>query len=202
MKIIRTWAAWVIVIALVLGACTPATPTPAPVVEEPTEAVTQAPVADPTAGTDPQNATYIIEGQPVTLVNGTAETELAPGSASTQVTKYFWNEVQLDLNGDGLTDTALLLTLDGGGSGTFFYVAAALNTGTGSLGTNAILLGDRIAPQSTNVDPNKPVQFIVNYADRKASEPMSSPPTVGVSRAFKVENNTMVEVGTPPTQTP
>jgi hypothetical protein len=31
---------------------------------------------------------------------------------------------------------------------------------------------------------------------------MSAQPSVGVSRTFKLENGSLVEVGTPPTQTP
>ena len=197
LRIILVIAAWS------LAACAPANPSTAAPTAIPTQAPTIAPANNPLPGNGPQNGTYTIDGQPVTLVNGVAEQEAAPGSASKKVTKYFGNPVQLDLNSDGLMDTGFVLTLQGGGSGTFFYTAAALQQAGGSyLGTNAILLGDRIAPQSTNVDPNNPNQFIVNYADRKAGEPMSAQPTVGVSRTFKVDNGALVEVGTPPTQVP
>ena len=201
----NTLKAWIILViaAWFLSACAPANPSPAAPTAAPTQAPTIAPTNNPSSSNGPQNATYIIDGQPVTLVNGVAEQEAAPGSASKKVTKYFGNAVELDLNGDGLMDTGLILTQEGGGSGTFFYVAAALQQAGGSYqGTNAIFLGDRIAPQSTNVDPNNPAQFIVNYADRKASEPMSAQPSIGVSRTFKVANGSLVEVGTPPTQVP
>ena len=77
---------------------------------------------------DYKNATYTIEGQPVTLVDGYAEVPAAPGSASKTVTQYFGNEAVGDLNGDGVPDVAFLLTQNGGGSGTFYYVVAALKT--------------------------------------------------------------------------
>ena len=141
-----------------------------------------------------RNGTYIVEGQSITLVNGEAENELAPGSETKQVTRYFGNEVNLDLNGDGLLDAAFLISQTSGGSGVFYYVVAAIKTGDGIEGTNAIYLGDRIAPQSTNVDPNNPAQFIVNYADRKPDEPMIAEPTIGVSKIIKLENNELVEV--------
>lgn len=179
-------------VALLLAACSPATPETLP-----TEVSTESPANGSTESADPQNTTYLIEGQEVTLVNGVAETETAPGSASKTVTRYFGNEVEVDLNSDGQMDSAFLLTQEGGGSGTFFYVAAALQTAQGTQGTNAIFLGDRIAPQSTNVDPNNPAQFIVNYAERKPDEPMSSPPTVGVSKTFKLDGNLLVEVVNP-----
>lgn len=146
---------------------------------------------------DPQNATYTIDGKAIILVNGMAETAVAPGSAAKQVTRYFGNPVQLDLNGDGAIDAAFVLVQSSGGSGTFYYVAAALNTPDGSLGTNAIFIGDRIAPQSTLLDPNNPAQFIVNYADRAADEPMSAQPSQAVSKRFKLEGSALVEVPAP-----
>lgn len=138
-----------------------------------------------------KDATYMIDGAPFTLVNGVAETEAAPGSASKITTNYFGNEVEGDLNGDGVSDIAFLLTQSGGGSGTFYYVIAALKTDTGYEGTNAVLLGDRIAPQTTEY---KDDGVIVNYAIRKAGEPMTTPPSVGVSKYFKMVNGELSEV--------
>jgi membrane-bound inhibitor of C-type lysozyme len=148
--------------------------------------------AMPTSGcgtvADYKNATYVIEGQPVMLVNGRAETAAAPGSASQTVTQYFGNEATGDLNGDGVPDVAFLLTQNSGGSGMFYYVVVALKTTNNYQGTNAILLGDRIAPQTTEI---KNGQLIVNYADRAAGEPMTAQPSVGVSKYFKVEGTTL-----------
>jgi hypothetical protein len=206
MKVWKVWIILAVITGWVLTACTPLSqpqdsPTTTPTIP-PTAVPTNPPANSNTLGTDPQNASYLIDGQEVTLVNGVAEQETAPGSTSRNVTRYFGNAVDIDLNSDGLMDSGFLLTQDGGGSGTFFYVAVALQTVGGYQGSNAIFLGDRIAPQSTNVDPNNPTQLIVNYAERKASEPMSAQPSMGVSRTFKLENGSLVEVGTPPTQTP
>ena len=198
MKVHKIGFVLAVLAAAILSACTPAsTPTTAPAAIS-----TEVPTTGPTYVVDPQNATYLIDGKEITLVDGVAEQEAAPGSASKIVTKYFGNAVDIDLNSDGLMDSGLLLTQDGGGSGTFFYVAAAINQAGSTQGTNAIFLGDRIAPQSTNVDLGNPAQLMVNYMERKASEPMSAQPSVAVSRTFKLDNGTLVEVGTPPTQTP
>lgn len=137
---------------------------------------------------DYKNATYIIEGQPVTLADGRAETATAPGSASKTVTQYFGNDATGDLNADGTPDTAFLLTQSGGGSGTFYYAVVALKTSDGYQGTNAILLGDRIAPQTTEIRNG---QLIVNYADRKSGEPMTASPSMGVSKYLRVEGTTL-----------
>lgn len=124
-----------------------------------------------------------VEGQVVQLVGGAAETEAAPGSATKVVTRYFGNESTGDLNADGTPDVAFLISQSRGGSGTFFYVVAALKTSNGYTGTNAVLLGDRIAPQTTRIGGG---ELIVNYADRKPGEPMTTAPSVGVSKFLKV----------------
>jgi len=142
----------------------------------------------PAAPADFKNITYTIDGQQVTLVNGRAEVPAAPGSASTVVTQYFGNQATGDLNGDGVPDVAFLLTQDPGGSGTFYYVVAAIKTATGYRGTDAVLLGDRIAPQTTEVTNGK---LIVNYADRAAGEPMTTAPSMGKSLYLKLDPATM-----------
>lgn len=128
------------------------------------------------------DGTYIIEGSAVVLKNGLSETIL-PDSASKIVTRYFGNEVRADFNADGTEDSAFLLTQDRGGSGTFYYVAALLGAKNGFTGTNTILLGDRIAPQTTEFRDSL---IIVNYADRKPDESFSVQPSMGVSRYFKI----------------
>lgn len=129
--------------------------------------------------TSPRNATYLIQGTPVTLTDGSAMTPVAPGSATQIVTSYFGNEVTLDLDGDGREDSVFILTQETGGSGIFFYVVAARNTDHGYVGSNALFLGDRIAPQTTEVDASGRV--VVNYADRAPGESFATAPSVGKS---------------------
>lgn len=142
---------------------------------------------------DYKNATYVIENSPVTLHDGVAETEIAPGSASKVTTRYFGNELKTDLNGDGREDVAFILTQTSGGSGTFYYAVAALNTLHGYVGSDGYLLGDRIAPQSTNVSQNPNQQYVVvfNYADRAPTEPMTAEPSVGKSIYLKLDPETV-----------
>lgn len=127
---------------------------------------------------DYKNISYVIDGQSVQL-------------GANDSLKYFGNEVKADIDGDGREDVGFLVTQDGGGSGTFFYVVAALNTGNGYRGTNGVLLGDRIAPQTTEIQNGK---LLVNYADRKPSDPMTTAPSVGVSSYFSVQNGELVKV--------
>jgi len=140
-------------------------------------------------GVDFRNAAYSINGTSVHLVNGVAVTASAPGSASKTITQVFGNEATGDLNADGLPDVAFILTQDTGGSGTFYYVAVALKTLNGYRGTNALYIGDRIAPQPTNISGG---EVIVNYADRAPGEPMSAKPSIGKSKYFEISKGVLV----------
>ena len=52
-------------------------------------------------------------------------------------------------------------------------------------------MGDRIAPHTTEWRNG---EIVVNYADRKSDEPMTTKPSVGVSRYFRLENDTLIEI--------
>lgn len=137
------------------------------------------------------DTTFEVEGKAIQLVKGVSEVEAAPGSAAKVVTRYFGNESSGDLNGDGKEDVAFLIAQNSGGSGTFFYVVVALRTNAGYSGTNAMFLGDRIAPQTTSIENGV---VVANYADRKPGEPFTTQPSVGVSRRFKIEDQNLIEV--------
>jgi heat shock protein HslJ len=136
---------------------------------------------------------YTIDGEKITLLGGVLEKTI-PGSSAKVVTRYFGNEVQGDFNRDGKEDIAFILTQEKGGSGTFYYLAVALCANNGHQGTNALLLGDRIAPQSTMLDENDPEVIIVSYAKRMADEPMTAQPSIMVSRAAKILNGELIEI--------
>jgi hypothetical protein len=140
--------------------------------------------------TDPLNTTYIVEGQKIRLINGRSETESAPGSATKVITSVFGKPVFGNIDGEGDVDATLILTYDPGGSGTFYYVAAALDVNGFYLGTRAILLGDRVAPQNTSVRNGV---IVANYADRRLDEPMSGSPSVGTSKYLVLEGNVLKE---------
>ncbi len=145
------------------------------------------------AAADHKDAEYTIDGKQVTLSDGFAEVEAAPGSVSKITTKYFGNEIIHDLDSDGREDVIFLLTQETGGSGIFYYVVAALNTERGYVGSEGLLLGDRIAPQTTEIsrNPNHKGVIVVNYADRKAGEPMTVQPSVGKSIWLKLDSGTL-----------
>ncbi|MEK7652576.1 MAG: hypothetical protein AAB334_01350 [Patescibacteria group bacterium] len=135
---------------------------------------------------NPLNATYIIENQSITLANGFSDKEVVPGSSS-KIKIMKWNEpINGDLNADGIDDATFILTQNSGGSEIFYYVVATINDSTDkkTIGTNGILLGDRISPQNMSI---KNGVIIVNYADRKNGEPMTNNPSVDVSKYFVLD---------------
>ena len=139
-----------------------------------------------------KNTEYSISGRTIWLIDGVAEAAAAPGSAARVVTRYFGNEVVGDLNADGRDDVLFLLTQETGGSGTFFYAAAALSLERGYVGSEGLLLGDRIAPQTTALRPDGVV--VVTYADRAPGESFSTAPSIGKTIWLKL-NPTTLQLG-------
>lgn len=142
---------------------------------------------------DPKNISYRIVGENVKLENGKASSPAAPGSASQIVTEYFGNEVNYDFDKDGRIDTAFILTQNSGGSGVFYFLVYALNKEGGYVGSEGLYIGDRIAPQTTELsqDPTREGMVIVNYADRNPGESFAVPPSLGKSLWAKLDLNTM-----------
>jgi hypothetical protein len=139
---------------------------------------------------DLKNAAYNIDGVLITLKDGQNEQKI-PGSVTITTTSYFGNDSEGDVNGDGKNDKAFLLIQDGGGTGLFTYLAVALKNDSGYTTLNTIFLGDRVAPQNTQI---KDGVVTANYVDRLPTEPMVAEPTIGVSRYFKVEGGKLVEI--------
>jgi len=149
------------------------------------------PLAEAGSAAGPLNTTYEIGAESVALVNGRAETATAPGSASRMETRVFGQPVCGDLDGDGDEDAALLLLQDFGASGTFYYVAAARKVSGAYAGTNAVLLGDRIAPQNVAITNGV---VVANYAVRGSQEPMTARPSLHVSKYLTLEKEVLVEI--------
>lgn len=142
-------------------------------------------------GKDWKNTTYFIDGQKVSLKDGYAEFPIE-NSSSKRIFRYFGNEASGDFNNDNIEDKAFLLTVETGGSGTFFYLAVAIQDKDGKYaGLNTIFLGDRIAPQTTEYREGN---IIVNFAIRKAGEPMTAQPSLAISKRFIVVDNTVLQL--------
>lgn len=137
-----------------------------------------------------RNQTYVIEGKAITLMDGHSVVEAAPGSASKVETEYFGNEAIGDVNADGKDDVVFLLSQSTGGTGLFYYAVAALKSENGYTMTNAFLVGDRIAPQTTEIYSG---EIHVNFAERNKGESMTTPPSVGATLLLKVTPQGVLE---------
>jgi len=133
--------------------------------------------AGPPAGVPPGvlNATFVIEKKAVRLVGGRAEVPVAAGSAARVTTMVFGKPAIGDLNGDGRDDAALFLVQDPGGSGAFHYTAAAIARNGTYQGSNAVFLGDRVAPRAIAIRNGV---IVAEYTDRRPDQPMAATPTI------------------------
>ena len=150
------------------------------------EQSTDAPPAPDTATStpvfDPKHATYRIEGVEYDLRDGVFE----DGGVRVAL---FGEPTMGDIDGDYDDDAAFLLVFEPGGSGTFFYAAAALRERDSYRGTNAVFIGDRIAPQTIAIT-NRVI--MANFAERAPGEPMTADPSVGTSAYLTVERGELV----------
>ena len=137
---------------------------------------------------DPSNATFKIDRAQVTLTNGKADTEAAPGSASRIVTTLTDKRATGDVDGDGRADTIVVLTQQPGGTGTFYYVAVLLNGTTGVTATPATLLGDRIAVNALRLDGTT---IAVDLLERASGQPFTASPSVSVTKKFAVASGAL-----------
>jgi len=139
------------------------------------------------------NASYLLGKERITLVNGVFEKQAAPGSAAVNKTQVWEQPVIGDLNADSKADAAIGLINSPGGSGIFYYIAAAVKDADTNKyqGTNAVFLGDRIQLSKISIENNI---ITVVYSERKPNEPLTAVPTVAVSKKFKVENGLLKQL--------
>ena len=138
---------------------------------------------------DPSNATFRIERDTVAIVNGRAEREAAPGSATKVTTTLADPRASGDVDGDGRLDTVVVLIYQPGGSGTLFYVAALLSTTAGVTTTPAVVLGDRIKVTGVKLDGRT---IVVDVLDRSAGQPLTESPSVASRKRFIVDLGALV----------
>lgn len=140
------------------------------------------------------DATYTIEKQEVHLIGGRAEMRAAPGSAIKITTRVVGEPVYGDLDGDGRDDAALFLVHDPGGSGTFYYVTAAIAKDNIYQGTNAVLLGDRITLLTIHIRSGV---IIADYADRRPDESMAISPSIAKTLCLTLQEGRLEAIKAP-----
>jgi hypothetical protein len=140
---------------------------------------------------NPMYSSYVINKKLFTLENGKAEKEIVSSLASKDIVNVFdaWNTVG-DVNNDSLDDTVVLLTHNGGETGIFYYIAMAIQKENGYMGTNSIFIGDRIAPQTTEIEKG---EIVINYSDRYPWENFTIKPSIGKSKYLYFEDGELKE---------
>lgn len=140
------------------------------------------------------NAEYPLEGThagKAQLKDGLFEEAAAPGSAAKIRVQLGEQRAFGDLNGDGSQDAAVTLVVDPGGSGTFTYLALALNEQGAAKPVASTFLGDRIVVKSLAIQSGS---IVVVLLTRPLDEPMSADPTLETTRAFQWQGGQLVEV--------
>ena len=97
-----------------------------------------------------------------------------------------------DLDGDGDQDLVFVLVYSGGGSGSFVYLAGALNDGGEARPLETVLLGDRVRVEKLSIGEDG--TLTVRYLHRKPDEPMAAKPTVPEELRFKVEGGKFKQI--------
>lgn len=130
------------------------------------------------------------ENKPAQTENFKPDPSLASFSGIENSATILDDKAYGDLNNDDKEDVAVLLAETGGGSGVFIHIAAYVSGPVNYKGTNAMFLGDRIAPQSISISNGV---ITVNYLDRKEDEPFAAEPTVKTFKQFVYKNGELVE---------
>jgi hypothetical protein len=155
--------------------------------DEPTGLTEALPVSNP------RDVTFLVEEEPVQLRNGYAVHPVAPGSASLIRTQLSGAPVYADIDGDGDSDALFFLVRDSGGSGTFYYVVAALKVDDGYRGGKAVFIGDRIAPQRLDVLQGV---VVVDYLEHAPAQPLAAQPALPRTAWFVAEGDLLIRIGT------
>ncbi|MGB8648386.1 MAG: hypothetical protein WCF84_24330 [Anaerolineae bacterium] len=114
------------------------------------------------------------------------------GSGATQVNRVNLQTVALgDLNGDGTLDAAVTLAWNGGGSGTFIYLAAMTNDGGAPKQAAVELLGDRTVVKGLSIENG---QIGIDLKGFAPGDPQCCP-SQGAIRAYKLDGSKLTAVG-------
>lgn len=165
-----------LIVTLVMSACTSATPTPTPLTIDMLK-----------------NAEYESEfpkSKKAKLTDGAYQEEIAPGAASKLTVNLLDQYATGDLNGDGVADAAVILAANMGGSGTFVNLAAVLNEGGKPKHVASTSLGDRVQIKSVSI---KGGEIAVDMVKHGPNDPMCCP-TQQVTQKYKLQDGKLVLV--------
>lgn len=132
----------------------------------------------------PAFATYLIEGVEFTLHEGAALQRHLLNSAISEKVTLLDTNVVADFDKDTRDDTAVILTHEPGGTGTFYYAAVAFKDEDSYITSNTVLLGDRIVISGVDVTLQG---FNVRYLDRRPDQDFTMQPAVAKVARFVID---------------
>lgn len=96
-----------------------------------------------------------------------------------------------DVDGDGWADAAVILNVQGGGSGRFVFLSAVLNSSPAPQPLPAILLGDRVPVRGLRIDRGV---IRVTVCERAPEVPMASGDCTPVERSYALNEGRLVSL--------
>ena len=130
---------------------------------------------DPGLSTKVSNLVVTIGDRTFTMSNGFASQQSGSGSAVPNTIRVIGEPAPGDANRDGYRDAALLIENDMGTGGRFYYAVLAVSENGSYRATNALFMGDRIAPRTVDF---LDWRFVYNYLARGSGEPITESPSV------------------------
>ena len=162
--------------------------------ESPTETPTELPTATPVELTEDllKNMTYQgIYDEPVTLTDGLYEGEpFEEGGASKPTVTLIPFTAFGDLNSDSVNDAAVLLVENSGGTGSFVYLAAVLNSEGMPENVSTMLLGDRVSPESIVIVDG---EIVLEAATHAEDDPLCCP-SLKTRTTYALQNGELTAV--------
>lgn len=95
-----------------------------------------------------------------------------------------------DLDRDGVTDAAVVLNLNTGGTGTFALLYAVLNDAGTAKPIAHAFLGDRVTVRSVRITSRG--ELLATYLDRRPGQPMVARPTVTINTRYRLSDGKLV----------
>ncbi len=138
-------------------------------------------------GPFPGNAaseTYLLGGTKVTLKDGTFVEKTGDGPDDLVATDLTGTKLDADLDGDGSTDQAVVLTRDEGPL-KMHYLAVLSNKGPGSIQIATLPLGQNVLVEELRLAPKS--GLFVKLLKHDEGSPLDAPPTLRVTERYVVK---------------
>ena len=124
----------------------------------------------------------------IRLTEGIYKEKIVPDSATELVIKLSDKIGFGDLNGDGAEDAAVILISDPGGSGTFYELAAVINSRGKAKHADSVFLGDRVKVEDIDIRSGK---IVVKMVIQKSTDPRCCP-SLKVEQEYALQGDALV----------